>query len=130
MEQYWLSVGTTAGGMGYYNGDMGTSTSYRVNWLAVDGSAVFVRLYSRIGDDWYFRDHAYTAFDDVSQYWLSVGATAGGTDYFNGEIGGALSYVVSGLPTDGRTVYVRLYSKIGEDWFYKDFTYTAAGGSP
>jgi hypothetical protein len=33
---------------------------------------------------------------------------------------------VSGLPTDGRTIYVRLWWRIGGSWFFGDSTYTAA----
>jgi hypothetical protein len=33
---------------------------------------------------------------------------------------------VSGLPTDGRTIYVRLWSLIAGAWVFNDYTYTAA----
>jgi subtilisin family serine protease len=36
------------------------------------------------------------------------------------------STTVTGLPTDGRTLYVRLYSQINGQWSFTDTTYTAA----
>ncbi|MFQ5805391.1 MAG: hypothetical protein ACE5I3_02950, partial [Phycisphaerae bacterium] len=39
---------------------------------------------------------------------------------------------VNSLPTDGRTIYARLYSKIDGVWQYNSYTYTAddsGGGS-
>jgi hypothetical protein len=32
---------------------------------------------------------------------------------------------VTGLPTDGRTIHVRLWSLIGSGWQFRDYTYTA-----
>ena len=34
---------------------------------------------------------------------------------------------VTGLPVDGRTLYVRLWSVIGGVWSFTDYTYTATG---
>jgi hypothetical protein len=36
-----------------------------------------------------------------------------------------LSQVVTGLPVDGRAVYVRLRAKIGDGYVVYDYTYTA-----
>ena len=36
-----------------------------------------------------------------------------------------LSRTVSGLPTNGSTIYVRLWSLIGSTWQFTDYTYTA-----
>ena len=34
-----------------------------------------------------------------------------------------MSTTVTGLPTDGRVLYVRLYSAINGTWYSRDFTY-------
>ena len=34
------------------------------------------------------------------------------------------STTISGLPTDRRTLYVRLYTAIGGTWYSRDYTYT------
>jgi hypothetical protein len=35
---------------------------------------------------------------------------------------------VPGLPTDGSILYVRLWSYIGGQWFWRDYTYAACNG--
>jgi hypothetical protein len=35
------------------------------------------------------------------------------------------SILVSGLPADGRTVYVRMWTKVGAGWYFNDYTYTS-----
>ena len=61
----------------------------------------------------------------VSQYWLHIGNTFAGNDLYNQSQGTNLSVAVGGLPTDGRTLYVRLWSLIGGAWQFNDYTYTA-----
>ena len=36
-----------------------------------------------------------------------------------------LSATVTGLPTNGSTIHVRLWSKIGSNWPFVDYTYKA-----
>jgi hypothetical protein len=61
----------------------------------------------------------------VSQYWLEVGTGVGRFDIYGADQGTSLSRTVSNLPTDGSTVYVRLWSMISGTWVYNDYTYTA-----
>jgi kumamolisin len=73
---------------------------------------------------------------DAPAYWLIIGDgrdiqgedKAGSSNIFSSGETGAHSYVVSNLPTDGRNIYVRLWSKIGGVWFEppRDYLYTAA----
>jgi methionine-rich copper-binding protein CopC len=73
---------------------------------------------------------------DATAYWLIIGDgrdiqgedKAGSSNIFSSGETGAHSYVVSNLPTDGRNIYVRLWSKIGGVWFEppQDYPYTAA----
>ncbi len=60
----------------------------------------------------------------------SVGAYDIG--YFPAAGTAGTSTTITGLPTDGRTLYIRLYSNIGGTYYFRDFTYTASGtgGSP
>ncbi len=61
-----------------------------------------------------------------SAYWIDVGSTSGGNNYFqSGNLGGALTATVNNLPTDGSTVYVTLWSLVGGNWVYNEYTYTA-----
>ena len=61
-----------------------------------------------------------------SAYWIDVGSTPEGNDYFqSGNLGTALTATVNGLPNDGSTVYVTLWSLVGGNWMYNEYTYTA-----
>jgi hypothetical protein len=62
----------------------------------------------------------------VADRYLSVGATPGGSEYYSGYQGAALSRIVTGLPVDGRRVYVRLFSWVGGAWLADEATYTVA----
>jgi hypothetical protein len=67
----------------------------------------------------------------VTQYWLWVGTSVGTKNILDsGSLGTALSTTVNGLPTNGSTVYVRLWHLEGGNWLLTDYTYTAftAGG--
>ncbi len=151
VSQYWLALGTTVGGTNLYNGSAGTSVSLAVS-VPANGQPLYARLWSQIGGYWVYNDYNYTTVtaakavmtapangstltgtsapfswttgSGTSEYWLDVGYTAGGTDVFTQSVGTALSATVSGLAVDGRTVYVRLWSKLAT-WVYNDYTYTA-----
>ena len=66
----------------------------------------------------------WTGGTGVSDYWLTVGTTVGGQTSL-ARNGTSLSATVAGLPTNGSTLYVRLYSLIGGTWLSNDYTYTA-----
>jgi hypothetical protein len=69
----------------------------------------------------------WTAGTGVSQYWLYVSKIAvAGDELFNSSAGTLTSQIVATLPTDGSTVYVRLWSLVGSSWVYSDYTYKAA----
>ncbi|MGB0110749.1 MAG: hypothetical protein WBP52_19805, partial [Terriglobales bacterium] len=67
----------------------------------------------------------WTAGAGASAYWLVVGSTAGGDNYYSsGNLGNVLTAIASGLPTNGSTLYVTLYSLIGGAWVPNADTYT------
>jgi murein DD-endopeptidase MepM/ murein hydrolase activator NlpD len=65
----------------------------------------------------------WTSGNSVDKYDLRVGSTKGGSDIFDMPNGTNTSVTVSNLPIDGRTVYVRLRSLIGGNWYFNDYTY-------
>ncbi|GIU76709.1 MAG: hypothetical protein KatS3mg004_3796 [Bryobacteraceae bacterium] len=65
--------------------------------------------------------------DGVQQFWLMVGLWPGGNTIYSADQGLLTSAPVSGLPVDGRTIYVRLWSYIDNQWVYNDYQYRAAG---
>jgi hypothetical protein len=70
----------------------------------------------------------WSAGSDATAYWLDVGSTAGAHDYYSsGNLGDVLTTAVNGLPTDGSTVYVTLYSMINGSWQGNPYTYIASG---
>jgi len=62
----------------------------------------------------------------ASNYWLDVGTVAGGFNLYTQSQGLVTSQTVTGLPTGGSTIYVRLWSAVSGAWYYNDFTYKAA----
>ena len=139
----------------YSSGHLGSQTSVIVSGLPTDGRAIYIRLWYRIGGTWHFVDEQLTAAmllepgmispvpfsalassevlfrwsannQPVSQWWLYIGSTPGARDLYNSsDLGVSVTHHVSGLPTDGRILYVRLWYRIGELWQFVDQQLTA-----
>jgi hypothetical protein len=61
---YWLDVGSTAGGNQYLqSGPLGNVQTDTVNGLPTDASTIYVTLYSLIGGTWSGNAYTYTAFN-------------------------------------------------------------------
>jgi len=71
----------------------------------------------------------WNAAGGASAYWLDVGTVQGQGSIFAANLGLATSQSVSGIPTNGATIYVRLWTQINGNWNYNDYTYTAATGT-
>jgi hypothetical protein len=133
-----------------------TTLSATVSSLPVNGSTVYVTLYYLINGSWVSNPYTFTAFNPAtesavmtspppgstltsssatftwmagvgaSNYWLDVGSTPGGNQYWqSGQLGNVLTTTVNGLPTNGSTIYVTLYSLIDGAWTANAYTYTA-----
>jgi hypothetical protein len=154
VTQYAIYVGKTLGGVDIFQRNTGTGLTQAVTGIPTDGSTVFVRLWSLVGGGWQFNDYTYTAANfakavmltptpgstlagssvtftwstgtAVSQYAIYVGKTVGGGEIIQRNTGTGLSLAVTGIPTDGSTVFVRLWSLVGGGWQFNDYTYTAA----
>jgi uncharacterized repeat protein (TIGR03803 family) len=152
-SQYWLEVGTSAGAGDFFESSVGLALSQSVSGLPHDGSPVYVRLWTlAAGGAWLYSDYAYTGFSakaamtspapgavlggasvtfiwnagiGASQYWLSVGTSAGAGDLFEQSTSLATSQTVNGLPVLGNPLYVRLWTLVSGKWLYSDYTYTA-----
>lgn len=69
----------------------------------------------------------WTAIDGASEYWLSIGSARGRTDYLNRTMRLNTSFVTSNeLPTDGSTVWVTLWTRVGSAWYKREYSYTSA----
>jgi hypothetical protein len=63
----------------------------------------------------------------VDEWWLYLGSSVGSSDILtSGSLGLQTSLDVSGIPTDGRQIFVRLWYRQGSTWKFEDFQYTAA----
>ena len=58
-------------------------------------------------------------------YYLMVGNTLHGSQIYNSGNLTVLSKTVSNIPTDGRTIYVSLWSRVNGTWSANDYTYKA-----
>ncbi len=158
VSQIFLYVGTEGpGSYDIYCAPQGTSfLGTSVSGLPTDGRTVYVRLWSYVGGRWRYEDYTYQAVTgrarlqapapgsaltsssvtfgwteagEVREIALSVGTTgAGSYDIYSAYQGVNLSAAVSGLPTDGRTVYVRLWSSLRGGWQDQDHTYRSSLG--
>jgi hypothetical protein len=68
---------------------------------------------------------SWSAASGADQYWLDVGNSVGHGDLWGGALTGT-SQLVSGLPCDGRTIYVQLFTHRNSAWQSPQrYTYTA-----
>ena len=72
----------------------------------------------------------WTSGTGVTRYWLEVGSAPGGNDLYSQDRGTTLAATVAGLPSDGRTLYARLWWIRSGGWEFADTVYTAASGGP
>ena len=156
VSQYWLYVSRVAPGGGDIDSiNAGAQTAVTLANLPMDGSTVYVRLSSLLGSNWQNADYSFTAAGvsiaamispaggstlpgstvtfqwsagvGVSEYWLYVSdAAPGGQDIYGGNQGSGTSKTLTGLPTDGNTIYVRLWSETGAAWQFSDYSYQSA----
>ncbi len=134
--------------------------SATVSNLTANASKVYATMYSLIGNQWVSNAYSYTAYSNAASkgtlttpapgstltgsnvtfswtagsaalaYWIDVGSTAGGNQYFqSGNLGNVRTENVRGLPTDGSTLFVTLYSLIGGQWLSNAYTYSAYSGA-
>jgi hypothetical protein len=153
VTQYDLHVGTTGVGSSNIFAGTVTGQSKSLTGIPITGGTLNVRLYSLINGAWQYIDYTYTEYvpsspatmtspapggtltsssvtftwttgTGVTQYDLHVGTTgAGSSNIFGSNVTGQTK-TVTGIPTTGGTLYVRLYSFINGAWQTIDYTYT------
>ena len=73
---------------------------------------------------------SWSAGAGATQYWLAIGTMGVESDnVYSQSQETNLSVTASGLPVDGSTVYVRLWTQLGDvtGWVFNDYTYSATG---
>jgi len=73
---------------------------------------------------------SWSAVSGATQYELYAGSSVDAYNYYDSGEEGATSVQASGLPANGSTVYVRLWTNFSGTWAYNDYTYTAAAAVP
>jgi uncharacterized protein YkwD len=69
---------------------------------------------------------SWNATSGALEYFFYAGSSAGANNYYGQSTGLNPSVTVGGLPTNGSTVYVRLWTRFATGWQYSDSTYRAA----
>lgn len=151
VTSYALWVGSSPGAYDLYAADEGVGTSRTLN-LPTDGRMVYVSLHSLIGGVYQSLTYQYrvvgmaplsittpvsgTTFTSksatfnwqggASQYALWIGSVPRAYDIYAGVEGTNTSKAITNLlPSDGRPVYVTIYSMINGVWQPSDAIYNA-----
>ena len=157
VTKYEFLLGTTGPGSDNldYLASATALSSGLVSNIPTNGMTLYARLYSLIGGVWQHTDYTYTELGPASLISPAPGSTlTGSTATFGWTTGGGVtkyefllgttgpgsdnldylasatalsSGLVSDIPTNGMTLYARLYSLIGGVWQHTDYTYTEAG---
>jgi serine protease len=159
VAEYFLYVGSAKGASDIYSKNEGLNFSDTVTSLPTNGMTLYVRLWWLTADGWQSGDYTYTALGvitplpamispapgsqlssssatfqwtsgtQVMRYFLDVGSNLGATNLYSQNQGFGLSATVTGLPTNGMTLYVRLWWLTSAGWQSGDYTYAAPGVS-
>lgn len=62
----------------------------------------------------------------AQEYFFYAGTSQGSNNITGRSTGTSAAVTVSNLPTNGSTVYVRLWTRFSSGWQYRDYTYRAA----
>ncbi|WP_144395330.1 hypothetical protein [Pleionea sediminis] len=150
----WLSVGDASGGNNFFNRNVSGQNSQRVNNLIINGDNIYVRLWTWYQNRWQYEDYTYQTVSNQdglarltspdpnsvirggattfrwtpidNDVWLSVGSSQGGKDLFDKKVAGQQGQYVDNLPTNGRTIYLRLWTWYQSRWQYIDYQFSSA----
>ena len=163
-DYWWFYVGTELDPDVHYNSGRltGDQRQQTVSTVPFDGSDLRVALWSYTGADgpWISKVYTYATealpgvmspapgstlsssgeFQmvanglDVAVWWIYVGSTVGGSEYFNGGIGASVTPTIpyQGVPNNGDNVFVRLFWRLNGDTDFqsRDYVYKAINTGP
>ncbi len=84
---YWLDVGSELGVGNYFGAGVGLSTSRTVTNLPLDGSTVYVRLWTKNGGYWFNGDYTYTAAKNTQKQDLLTTSSGNGLRFRDSDTG-------------------------------------------
>jgi N-acetylneuraminic acid mutarotase len=147
---------TGLGSIDVFNGAANTGTPEQVNAIPTNGAYLYARLWYYLYATWQYADAVYTeagtptppAFTTpapgstflgstvtfgwnpgkgATRFVLRLGTTfKGSTDVYSGPSTTGTSVQLTTIPTNGATLYARLWYYLNETWKYVDATYTEA----
>jgi len=151
--QFWLGTGSVGSANLCSSGVLSSSVlSITCNNLPVAGQTLYARLYTELSGSWQHTDYTYTAITwpvlsspsptsqlagpsvtftwnpggGATAYQLWLGSIAVNTnDLYSSGVTTGPSVTANNLPTNGETIYARLYFEINSVWYHADYTYTA-----
>jgi sugar lactone lactonase YvrE len=147
---------SAGGNQYFQSGNLGNVLTTTVTGLPINGATVYVTLYSLVNGQWINNQYTYTAINvgsslgvmqtptpgstlsgyeqtftwsagsGATAYWMDVGSTVGGNNYYqSGNLGNVLTSTVYSLPANGSQIYVTLWSLVGGQWYYNEYSYTS-----
>jgi hypothetical protein len=150
---YYVRVETSAGTKNLVDSGEVTGTSWTYGSMPTNGESIYVRLFTSFNGVLAYNDNIYTAANaatmttptagstlpgpsvkftwtpatgGVSGYYVWVGTSAGTKNLVDsGEVTGT-SWTYGSMPTNGETIYVRLFTSYSSALEYADYVYTAA----
>jgi len=69
---------------------------------------------------------SWTQVSGATAYWLYIGTSVGTRDILSRQMNLKTSTSVTGLPTDGSTLHIRVWYQVNGAWQSRDYTVTAA----
>jgi hypothetical protein len=148
---------TVFGSMDVYHPSPTTGTTAQVSAIPTNGAYLYARLWYYLNGTWQYVDATYTeagkptppAFttplpgstlpgstvtfgwnhgEGATRFVLRLGTTGfGSSDVYNGASTTGTSVQLTTVPTNGATLYARLWYYLNEKWQYVDAAYTEAG---
>lgn len=148
-----LDVGTGLGQTDIYTSTLGAATMKTITGIPLNGSQIYVRLWSNISGVWQSNDYTYitSTVEDpkaylinpepgskltgssitftrtntgAAGYWLDVGIQRATGDIFGGSFSASVNQVVNNIPSGSQLIYVRLWTLINGAWQPTEYTFT------
>jgi hypothetical protein len=148
---YWLDVSTAQGGADIFT-QQTSSTSLTVAGIDLTRDLpVWARMWTLAAGEWRYIDYVYqrantslhnlltspTAGPIASSSvtfsftnaggWLDVGTSLGAQDIYSSQFSGS-AVTVSGIPLNGRSLYVRVWRQVGGTWYWVDYVFSRSAG--
>jgi serine protease len=150
---YYLSLGSTgAGSRNIFNTGDRTVTSWTTGGIPTNGETIYARLTTNFNGVSLYFDYTYTAATQAALvspapgavfagpavtftwaagtgatgYTLWLGSKGMGSNDISSRAEATTSDSFAGLPTNGETIYVRLFTSFNGTQVHADYTYTAA----